>query len=149
MTDDLIFRPNSSFKSIEYDAETDSWGFHFSNEISFYPSEFWRVTEKHFTIMVSFDHGHKFGHPKPLNLVESLSELIVNKILLEIKVDKYSGDLTLRFTDDIEIQIYPTSSGYETYEFTILKEKYIALGSGKLGIVETTDSPQYFNTRIL
>jgi len=81
--------------------------------------------------------------------LENITKLLTGKKLTEIKLDKDTADMTLTISDDIKIQIFIASSGYETYDFSIEGKRYIGLGSGDIGIVEATDNPQIFTTRLL
>lgn len=149
MTDELIFKPNSDFVSVRFDKETNSWHFYFSDNISVSPSEFWRLLIRNKISLVSFDHGQQFGLSHPVDLEEALRNLLTGKKLTEMKVDKDTGDLTLIISDNIKIQIFITSFGYETYEFCIENVRYLGLGSGEIGVVDKTGKPQFFTIRKL
>jgi hypothetical protein len=149
MTKDLTFKTNSIFDSVTYDKDADSWQFYFADKIYVSTSGFWRLLKANRIVFVSLDNGHQFGLPQPLDLVESTTKQLTGKKLTEIKVDKDTADLTLTISDDIEIQVFIASSGYETYDFSIDDKRYIGLGSGEIGIVEATDNPQVFTTRQL
>lgn len=149
MTQDLIFKTKAKFQSVTYDKDTDTWYFYFANQIHASSSGFWRLTEANKIILVSLDHRNQFGLPQPMDLVESVTKHLSKKTLTEIKVDKDTADMTLLISDEIKIQIFIASSGYETYEFCLQDKRYIGLGTGKIGIVEATSNPQIFTTRQL
>lgn len=149
MTTDLTFKTNSIFDSVAYDKDADSWHFYFADKIYVTSSGFWRLLESNKIIIVSLDHGHQFGLPQPVDLVIKITKHLTGKKLTKIRVDKDTADLTLTISDDIKVQIFIASSGYETYDFSIEDKRYIGLGSGNIGIVEATDNPQIFTTRQL
>lgn len=149
MIEDLIFKTNALFYSVAYDQDTDRWDFYFADKIHASSSGFWRLVEANKIVLVSLDNGHQFGLPERMDLVERITKQLSEKTLTEIKVDKDTADLILIISDDIKIQIFIASSGYETYEFSLQDKRYIGLGSGNLGIVEATDNPQLFTTRQL
>ena len=149
MTKDLTFKTNSIFDSVTYDKDADSWHFYFADRIYVSSSGFWRLLNANRIVFVSLDNGHQFGLPQPLDLVENITKQLTGKKLTEIRVDKDTADLTLTISDDIKIQIFIASSGYETYDFSIEDKRYIGLGSGDIGIVEATGNPQIFTTRQL
>ena len=149
MTKDLTFKTNSIFEIVTYDKDADSWHFYFADRIYVSSSGFWRLLNANRIVFVSLDNGHQFGLPQPLDLVENITKQLTGKKLTEIRVDKDTADLTLTISDDIKIQIFIASSGYETYDFSIEDKRYIGLGSGDIGIVEATDNPQIFTTRQL
>lgn len=135
MKKDLVFNSNSVFKSVAYDKEAGSWQFYFADKIYTGTSGFWRLLLSNKIIFVSLDHGQHFGHPQPVDLVGKVTSLLTGKKLTEIRVDKDTADLTLTFTEEILIQIFISSSGYETYDFFIDEKRYTGLGSGELGIL--------------
>ena len=54
----------------------------------------------------------------------------------KIEVIKDTYDLTLTLTNDLTIEIYISSSGYETYNFSIDDKSFIGLGSGDIAIFD-------------
>jgi hypothetical protein len=149
MTKDLTFKTNSIFESLTFNKDSGSWHFYFADRIYASASGFWRLLEANKIIFVSPDNGHQFGLLQPPDLVEKITKQLTGKKLTEIRVDKDTADLTLTISDDIKIQIFIASSGYETYDFSCDDRRYIGLGSGDIGIVEATDNPQVFTTRQL
>ncbi|MBC8042508.1 MAG: hypothetical protein IAF08_03595 [Rhizobacter sp.] len=135
MAKELIFKANSVFDSITYDEDANHWYFTFSDEIYASSSGFWRLLEANKIVLVSLDNKHQLGLSKPLDLVGEIAKRLRRKKLIEINVDEDTGDLTLIISDDMKIQIYIASSGYETYEFSYQDKRYIGLGSGEIAIV--------------
>lgn len=149
MTTDLILKINSIFDTVTFDKDADSWHFHFTDKIYVASSGFWRLLESNRIVFVSLDQGHQFELSQPIDLIEKVTKLLTGKRLTEIKVDKETADLTLTISEDITIQIFIASSGYETYDFSVDDKRYIGLGSGDIGIVEATENPQILTTRKL
>jgi hypothetical protein len=81
---------------------------------------------------VSLDHGQLFGLPEHVNLIDKLTSALTGKYLLEIKVKQDTADLELSLTDNLQIEIFITSAGYESYNFSIDKKEYIGMGSGEI-----------------
>jgi hypothetical protein len=73
--------------------------------------------------------------PDPVDMTEELSTCLQGKILTGINVVKNTSDLNLSFTNNLEIQIFITSTGYEFYQFEVNWKRYIALGSGDITII--------------
>lgn len=136
MTNDLTFKANSSFISANYDKDGESWNFIFDDKIWAASSGFWRILVSNKISIVSSDHGHQFGLPRPLDLEEEIINLLSGKTLIQIEVDNDTADLTLLITDDIKIQIFISSTGYETHEFAIDNKRYIGLGAGDIAILD-------------
>jgi len=134
MTNELTFKTNSKFQSVTFDKSADSWYIVFADKIAFNVSVFWRLLSDKQIQLVSLDNGHQFGLPKPVDISQLLTEALTGKTLLEIKVKQNSGDLVLTLTDNFEFEIFISSTGYETYNFTLDKKNYIGMGSGEIAV---------------
>jgi hypothetical protein len=86
---------------------------------------------------VSLDNGHQFGLPKTLDLVESLKKDLTGKSLTKIKVDKHTCDARIALTGEFNLEIYISSSGYESYNISIKNKIYIGLGGGDIAIMDS------------
>ncbi|MDP4210790.1 MAG: hypothetical protein Q8928_18425 [Bacteroidota bacterium] len=135
MTKELIFKTDLPFDSVIYDKDSDSWRFCFKS-IDILTSGFWRILKDGCIYSISSDHGHQFGLSKPVDLESLLNTELVNRELKELRIKECTGDLLLSLTDDCKIEIFISSTGYETYEFSINNKRYIGLGSGEIGIYD-------------
>jgi hypothetical protein len=149
MKTDLVFKTEALFDSVFYDNDSDTWYFYFANNIFASSTGFWRLLKANRINLVSFDHGHQFGLPQPVDLSERLTKQLTGKKLTEIRVDKDTADLTLVISEYIKIQIFIASTGYESYEFSINNQRYIGMGSGNVGIVVATEKSHVFTVRVL
>ena len=136
MTSETTFKTNQLFKSVTYDKDADSWYFVFEGKTSTNIYAFWRLLVNKEIWEVSLDHGHIFGLPKPVDLVERMTEHLTGKNLLEIKVKQDTGDLLLTLTDNYQIEVFISSTGYETYNFTFDDKNYIGMGGGEIAIMD-------------
>jgi hypothetical protein len=136
MTNEMIFKTNSIFQSLTYDKDADSWYFVFTGNICFNVESIWRLLENKKIKRVSLDNGQQFGLPKPIDLASEINTYLFGKKILEIKVKQDTADLVLTLTDNMQIEILITSSGYESYNFTIDNKNYIGLGSGEIAIYD-------------
>ena|SRR5690242_21709406 len=136
MTNEFTFTTHSLFDNIVFDKDADCWYFYFSDKIFASSSGFWRLLIENKIDLVSLDHEQQFGLPKPLDLVEELKKKLSGKHLTKIEVIKDTFDLVLSLTDEHRIEIYISSSGYETYDFSIDHKRYIGLGSGNIAIMD-------------
>ena len=136
MKNELTFKTNSLFNSVSYDKDGDSWRFSFSDNINFIAQTIWRVLKNKKIQWVSLDNGQQFGLPNPINLIDKLTSELKGKHLLEIIVKPNTADLLLNLTDNLQIEIFISSSGYESYNFSINKKNYIGMGSGEIAIYE-------------
>jgi len=138
MTNEMTFTTHSLFDNIAFDKDADCWYFYFADKIFANSSGFWRLLIENKIELVSLDHEQQFGLPKPLDLVEELSRKLAGKHLTKIEVIKDTFDLVLSLTDGHRIEIYISSSGYETYDFSIDNKRYIGLGSGDIAIIDNS-----------
>ena len=136
MKEEQIYKTNSLFNTVTYDKATSTWHFYFADRIYASSTGFWRLLKANKIKFVSLDNGHQFGLPKPIDLVDELLINLTGKLLTEIKVSKDTADLTLKLSEDYSIEIFISSSGFETYEFSINNARYIGLGSGDITTIK-------------
>jgi hypothetical protein len=136
MTQELTFKTNGLFEYVTYDKDADSWYFVFEDNIAFSTQTIWRLLKNKNIQWVSLDNGQQFGLPAPVNLVEKLTSELTDKRLVEIKVKQDTADLLLSLSDNLEIEIFISSSGYESYNFSVDKKNYIGMGSGDIAIFD-------------
>lgn len=127
------FKTDLPFHQLTYDRDGESWAFKFRTDY-FTAYGLWRILENKKIRFVSLDHGQQFGLQKPIDLVTEVNELLKNKRLETIVIKPNTSDLHLILSDNLEIEIFITSSGYETYEFSFDSKRYIAQGSGEIVI---------------
>jgi len=127
---------NSLFQSVAYDTDADSWRFSFSDNINFITQAIWRLLKNKKIQWVSLDNGQQFGLQNPIDLIEELTSELTGKHLLKIIVNPNTADLLLNLTDNLQIEIFICSSGYESYNFSIDRKNYIGMGSGDLAIYD-------------
>lgn len=149
MKNDLIFKTKLIFDSVTYYEETESWCFFFSDKTNVSIAGFWRIFKSNKIIFVSTDNGHQFGLPEPLDLVSEITKELSSKVLIEIKADKDTADLTLTLTDEIRIESYTSSTGYESFYLAINGETYIGMGGGSVEVVVPTEDPQRLQSKTL
>jgi len=137
MSNEIIIKSNAFFESVTYDVNSDSYYFLFNEKISLTVTGFWRLLIENKITIVSLDNGKQFGLPKPINLVEIITKILKTKTLKEIKINKETADLTLTFSNNIILEIYISSSGYETYSLSLKEKRYLGLGSGEIGIMKS------------
>lgn len=137
MTTEQIFKTSSLFKTVTFEEDTDSWHFYFEDNIYVSAASFWRLLKANRIVLVSLDNGHQFGKHNPLNLVEEINKDLKGKELKEIKVCQDTADLVLTISDNLKIEIFTSSVGYETYYFSVQGKRIICLGSGDIAIQDS------------
>lgn len=111
---------------------TNYWQFVFEDKIAFSTFCFWRLLKANKPFYISIDHKEKFGLKKPLDLVYELNILLKNISLIQIKRDVNSGDSFFIFEENIKIEFYTSSMGYENWSLYIDKRQYVCLGGGEI-----------------
>jgi hypothetical protein len=130
--DSIYIKTNSRLKDIVYEKDGDSWYLTFDNDISFSFYTIWRLFKNDIVTLISNDHGHQFGLPKPVDLILDLKSSLDNKTLKEICVEKNSGDLYLNFDEDVKLIAYVSSMGYESFQFSANGKQFIGQGGGDI-----------------
>ncbi len=136
MQTDLIIKTSSKFEYVSFDKDADSWYIVFTDKIAFNISTLWRLLKDKNIVLVSLDHGHQFGLPNRVDLSQLLTDALTGMTLLEIKVKNNTADLLLTFSDNLEIEVFISSTGYETYNFCVDKMRCIGMGGGEIAVFE-------------
>jgi hypothetical protein len=78
-------------------------------------ADYWRVTKDGSARISSFDHEQKYGLPAPIDAVAELKSHLEDKTVIDVRLDKETGDLFFRFSDGINFQVFSFTS-YEAWE---------------------------------
>ena len=133
---DIFISADSLFDSITYDIDADSWMFNFNSNISLFASTLWRLLKDDRIILVSADHGQQFGLPKPVDVVNQFTQILTGQTLTKIQIKKNTADLILTLTNSFEIEIFISSSGYESYNLQADNKQFIGMGMGDIAIFD-------------
>ena len=112
------------------------WVFQFDDNVAVVAMSSWRFLVNGTIRITGEDHGQAFGLPSPVDC-----EVIVNERLsggAVSKVDLYEGtlDLRIQFNPDVVIELLPNSSGYEAWEVSRFGQRFIAVGGGRLDVMD-------------
>ncbi len=110
--------------------------FDFDNRDSITTESTWRLVTEEGIKAASDDHGHQFGLPAPLDVIEVVKKTIGQQTIKKYDIDPRTGDLSLHFEDNGELQFLNLSSGYESWHIVHGAQEIICLGGGKLHEVE-------------
>ena len=91
------------------------WVFQFGNGVVLGTESQWRVLSRDAILLTSEDDGQQYGLPQPVDAVASVRELLENRVVSKAEVDAASADLTIRFENEMILQIVNLSSGYEAW----------------------------------
>ena len=126
---------HSAFSSVAYEEGGSSWSFVFSGDNALAVEGIWRVFRSGVLAAISTDHGHQFGLPAPMDLVQFMTQLLQGRQLLGIHVNDF-GDANFTFSDEVVLVAYVSSMGYESYQFSAEGRQYIGMGGGELSMMQ-------------
>jgi hypothetical protein len=78
-------------------------------------ADYWRIVKGEKADVSSFEHRQQYGLPSPIDAIVHLQEELQDKFVADVRLDKRTGDLLFRFTDDLEFQVF-NFTGYEVWE---------------------------------
>jgi hypothetical protein len=76
---------------------------------------FWRLSWPGGIVVCSQDHGHKFGLPAPVNVIEDAIAAIGNARIINAFVREGAPDLVLEFDNQLLLDVLVGSVGYECW----------------------------------
>lgn len=97
----------------------------------------WRLITAEGIKATSEDHGHKFGLPAPLDVIDVTKRAIGQRTIRQYSIDARTGDLSIQFDGDCELHFLNLSSGYESWHIVHGTQEIICMGGGKLHQFET------------
>lgn len=123
----------TSIDSLEEPAK-GMWHFHFTSAGLIIECP-WRVVNKGVVVLGADDDGQRFGLPEPVSVLQQFPKLIENSIVTDLKLHDETADLSIFFGDDLRLEAFNDSSGYEGWKFSDAKGmEVIATGGGDLAI---------------
>lgn len=94
----------------------------------------WRMVTGGIVVLGSWDHGHKFGLPAPVDVVAETIRKVQGRCVERVKVSP-TADLLLAFNNDLQVEAFNNSGGYEGWTYTdSLGVEVVAKGGGGLSI---------------
>lgn len=130
----LTFETDSPFIEMRWN-EPDYWQFVFQNEINVNAEgTLWRLLQNGKILFTSTDHLQQYGLPKPINIIEEVTNALLATRLSKITVKENTGDLELFLSNNYLLEFFITSSEYESYSFSINNHTYIGMGRGEIAV---------------
>lgn len=134
MTIDLKWVIRNRIKEIGKQDYT--WFFAFDGGGSITTESTWRIITADGIRATSEDNGHEFGLSAPLDVVDVAKKIIGQQTIKQYALDPRTGDLSLHFEDNCELQFLNLSSGYESWHIVHGAHEIICMGGGKLQEIE-------------
>ena len=115
------------------DKKDYSWFFVFADDISIVTESFWRFVREDGIVVTSEDHGHQFGLPAPVDAAQRVVAGISKKaVVVSASINRSTGDLSINFSDNCQLQFLQLSSGYESWRLYIRGNEIICNGGGDI-----------------
>jgi hypothetical protein len=93
----------------------------------------WRVISGGRILLGSVDHNQQLRLPEPVDAVARIFKLLKGKIVESVKIHDPTSDLTIQFTDDVRLDVFNNSSGYEGWQYEDRQGlELVAQGGGRL-----------------
>src|SRR5262245_42334912 len=109
-----------------------SWRFAFDTAVVTTPC-LWRLLEAGRIRVTSEDDGHQFGLPAPVDARHEAESILLSRTIESAAVRADSGDLVLRLSHDLTLELLQTSGGYEAWHLTSADgQEIFATGGGEL-----------------
>jgi hypothetical protein len=110
----------------------NSWWFRFDDRGAIRADTFWRLIAAGRIHVTSEDHGQLFGLTEPVDSAVKAAEA-VSSAVVQLAGATDSGDLVLHFDNGSRLEIFSTSSGYESWSvFYPSGDEAIGLGGGEI-----------------
>ena len=94
----------------------------------------WRILRQDTVVLGASDHGQQFGLPAPVDVMSEALRLLQAAAVEGISVSR-TADLSIKFSGNLQIQVFNDSSGYEGWNYSdTAGVTVVALGEGKLAI---------------
>lgn len=75
----------------------------------------WRLLEQGSIRVSSDDHEQQFGLPQRIDSGAVAASVLARSAVTNVEIREGTADLLLRFENDIQLEIIPFSSGYESW----------------------------------
>ena len=107
------------------------WVFNFDNDLSITLECTWRLLKSNTIVLSDGDHMQKFGRDNPVN-VASEAKLLLSGIPIEtFAIGELPADLRIKFGNNIVLEAFCDSSGYESWQMILQGKTYVVTGGGK------------------
>lgn len=93
-----------------------SWQFVFGKGCSLTVWCPWRIVSGGRIAVAHTDHEQQFGLPMPVDVVAKAIALLSNSKVLNATARQDTSDLTIDFDDDVRLELFTDSSGYEAWQ---------------------------------
>lgn len=112
------------------------WQFDLGDGASIAVACHWRLISTDGIALTDEDDGQQFGLPTPVDAEAQANALLAGATVSIVAVDRLTSDLSLRFSNDLRLDLLNNSSGYEGWQGGFAhgesRSSIVALGGGGL-----------------
>jgi hypothetical protein len=112
------------------------WFFQFDDNVAIVAGSLWRLLVNGTIRITDDDHGHAYGLPSPINCEAIVNERLSGAVVRKVDLCQGTLDLRIQFDSAVVVELLPNSSGYEAWEVSRVGERFIAVGGGRLDVVD-------------
>lgn len=128
MKKEILISDKHNVISVIHSQDCGTWYFYFEEELSVQFECFWRLFSQKGIIWTSKDHLQTYGRESSIILEREIMELLKQSTLINIERNLLSGDLILNFDNDLFLEAYIDSIGYESWEINWRGRTCIGIG---------------------
>lgn len=92
----------------------------------------WRLRTTEHILATDADDGHQFGLPAPVDAERSANDALRNLTVSSLRCDLGTADLQIGFSNELTIDVWTNSLGYESWQAYVRKELFAVGGNGGL-----------------
>jgi hypothetical protein len=133
MQRELPWLEGRTVRSVRHDEASETWVFDFGDEHVLQVMSPWRITDSQRVALGHLDHRQQFGHSEPLDGESAALELLKDRPVVEAVVLDCTADLHLHFAENVRLEVFNDSCGYEGWTLSSPDGRFlIALGGGEV-----------------
>jgi hypothetical protein len=116
------------------------WAFRFDKGVCLAAGCLWRLIEDGRIRVTSTDHAERFGLPAAIDAAVMVTSRLRRSIVERVELRAGTLDLAINFQGGRRLELFPDSSGYESWDLTRPWERFVARGDGHLAIFRDDSS---------
>jgi hypothetical protein len=129
---DSCCRPVIGRQLVEVEHRDHSWFFRFGDDLSIATESPWRLLDVERIVVTSEDHGHRFALPEFVDAATRVRSLVAGRSVEAASISRSSGDLTIEFGGQVQLELLQMSAGYESWRLSSRSGETICLGGGRI-----------------
>lgn len=110
------FKQTAVDRPLRLTRRESDWVFAFGEDLSMCVAAMWRIRTPREILVTDYDDGHQFGLPAPVDAEKRANEILERATVLQLENCASTGDVTIRLSKDLTIDVLTNSSGYESWQ---------------------------------